>query len=329
LAAAFQTSLGGSRVFCQSKMFRIAAACLLIASVAANRVHKAVSKHESGFGASCEDLEAMFHDRVVRFQGLLDAHSDESSFNTVTQVRFMMRSYGVVRTLRRASSCAWVVDGNGDDIQQVRSIVATLIDGNPCAETAREILAEGGSAESAEIEIQSVWRAMSVLGNDNCEVTAYEETDEMIHLDDEETATAQLADYDAQAQDNIDEMADAMENDAGGAAFLQTDSDARTQSFRTVMRTLGVVFLMLFLLLACAGTVAIISAVLAFTISQYTVLSWCNRCRDTGLLHAFHAVFFGFVPGAALGFAACSYQLYTQLLPALTAAPANITNVTQ
>lgn len=270
----------------------------------------------------------MFHNRVVRFQGLLDAHSDESSFNTVTQARFMMRSYGVVRTLRRANSCAWVVDGNGDDIQQVRSIVATLIDGNPCAETAREILAEGGSADTAEIEIQSVWRAMSVLGTDNCEAAAYDETEE-IHLDDEETVTAQLADLDAQAQDNIDEMADAMENDAGGAAFLQTESDARTQSFRTVMRTLGVVFLMLFLLLACAGTVAIISAMLALTISQYTVLSWCPLCRDTSLLHAFHAVMFGFVPGAALGFAACSYQLYTQLLPALTAAPANITNVTQ
>jgi len=330
LTAVFQIVFGAFRVVCQSKMFRIAIASILAAGAAANRVqiesHK--SKSESKFGASCEDLETMFHNRVVAVQGLLDAHSDASNFNTATQARFMMRSFGVVRTLRRASSCDWVLDGTGEEFEQVRGIVQALITGNPCAETAREILAAGSSAETAQIEIQSVWSAMSVLGNDNCEVAAFEENDSL-HLDDEEAVAAELADADDQAQDNIDEMVSELESEDGGAAFVQTDSDVRWPSFRTVMRSLGVVFLMIFLLLACTGVAAVIAAMIGFVISTYTESYWCPICRETGLNHVFHAVVFGFAPGAALGFAACSYQLYTRLLPALAAAPANITNVTQ
>lgn len=308
-------------------MFRIGIASVLIASVAAGRVQVESHKFETKFGASCEDLQTSFHTRVVGLQDFLDAHSDESNFNTATQARFMMRSYQIIRTLRRANTCAWVVDGDSDDIEQTRAIVQTLIAGNPCAEAARDELAAGRSAETAQIEVQSVWRAMSVLQSDNCEIAPYEESD-TISLDDEVELNGQLEDLDAQAQDSIDVVLDEIEEDAGGA-LVQTDSDVRMRSFRTVMRTLGVVFLMIFLLLACAGTAAIISAFLAFAISQYTVLSWCAACHgDVGLLHAFHAVFFGFLPGGAIGLAACSHQLYTQLLPALQQAGEATTNIT-
>jgi len=307
-------------------MFPLAVVGVLAGTLAqAGRVEVDVHKVHSKFGASCEDLETMFRNRVVSLQALLDAYPDESNFNAGTQARFVMRSYGIVRTLRRASACAWVADGDSDEIEQVRAIVQGLIAGNPCAEAARDELAAGRSAETSQIEVQSVWRAMSVLQSDNCEATAYEESD-AVSLDNEMEAHSELERLEAQGQDNVDEMLDAMGDDAG-AAFIETGSDVRMQSFRTAMRTLGVVFLMLFLLLACAGTVAAISAILAMTISQYTVSLWCPVCRSPTLAHAFNAVMFGFVPGAAVGLATCSYQLYTRLLPAISA-PTNMTNVT-
>lgn len=305
-------------------MFRVSLASVLIASVVAERVLVGSHKFGSKFGATCDQLEATFHNRVGGLQALLDANSDENHFSTPTQVRLMVKSYGIIRTLRRAHTCSWVVDGNSDDIEQVQAIVQTLIAENPCGEVAQQILADGSSAETAQTDVQSVWRALSVLGNENCEVELYEETDK-VHLDDEDAVSARLADIDAQAQDNIDEMVEEMEN-SDGSALVETTSDMRMLIFRSVMRTLGVVLLMVVLLLACTSSIAIISAMIALAISRFTVAAWCPVCRDASLAHAFHAVMFGFVPGFAVGFATCSHQLFTKLLPRLTGG-ANVAEV--
>merc|ERR1711865_1298584 len=92
-----------------------------------------------------------------------------------SQARVTMRTYGIIRTLRRARTCSWVTQNDSDEIEQARGIVQSLLAGNPCAEVARAELESGSSAETAQVEIASIRRAMSVLTSDSCETTVLPE----------------------------------------------------------------------------------------------------------------------------------------------------------
>ena len=121
-------------------MFRVVVALVLTASSEASRVAVhggSESKSQTKFGASCDDLQAMFHDRVVAFKSSLDANPDLDEIGRVAQARVMMRTYGIIRTLRRARACSWVIENDNDDIKQAREIVQTLLAENPCADAAR------------------------------------------------------------------------------------------------------------------------------------------------------------------------------------------------
>lgn len=289
-------------------MFRIALASVVIASVAASRVG---DHAESKFGRSCEDLKDIFHNRVVQLQALIDEHPDATQFGKRTEMRFMMRAFGVVRTLRRSRECAWVVDGDSNDIDTVRDIVQTLLADNPCGSEAKAELDTGRSAESGELELQSVFRAMSILNSDDCEVSATEEgrMDESI----EDTLEEVSGEAEDLAQDNLDHLMS--ENDATGA-LVQTDLDERLPTFRRVMRTLGVAFLFVLLGLLCTGAIAVIAALLVGAISMFTVTLWCPMCavNQAGMIFAFHA-FYAAMAGSGVGLAVCSYSLAKQLLP--------------
>lgn len=299
-------------------MFLVLPISVLIASVASfrldtNGLESVATTSQTKFGASCEDLHTMFHSRVLELQALLDAHPNEGDFTRATQARFIMRSFGVVRTLRRSRTCSWVVEGDSEDIQQTRAIVQTLLAGNPCAEAARAELEAGASAETAELEIESVRRAMSVLMSDNCEPTEPAEESAALVTDDEAALDAQLVEAEAQAQDSIEEMVDAVEREDIGGSFAQTDSNLQW-SFRGIMRALGVVFLSLLLLLACTSAVAIIGVLLGLAFALATVTCVGHGCVYFGYAH----MGVGLLVGSAVGIAGCSYQLYAQL-----AAPAS------
>lgn len=293
-------------------MFRIVFGIGLLASVIANRIqsHRANSDHSRAkFGATCEDLQSTFHSRVDGLQALLDVHPDFSMFSTATRARFTMRTLGVARVLRRARTCSWVVDGNNDDIEQMRGIVQVMLAGNPCAQAARAEL-EAGASDDSTIEMTAVRRAMSILASENCEVSlAPDEDAPTMDSDDDEELEAQIGAAEEHAQERADDLVDAFMDEDITGAFVETSSDLH-QVYGGIMRTLGVVFLFILLLLACTGAMAFIGA---FIVSIYTRIA----CVGLGGFCGIGEVFAGFLVGGGLGLASCAYQLTTQLLPRL------------
>merc|ERR1711865_39326 len=184
-----------------------------------------------------------------------------------SQARVTMRTYGIIRTLRRARTCSWVTQNDSDEIEQARGIVQSLLAGNPCAEVARSELESGMSAETAAVEITSIRRAMSVLASDSCE-----------------------------------------------SSFIQTDSKAG--SLLGFMRGVGVAFMMIFLLLACAASVALVGIAIGLVIT--ILLELLGACNGPDCLALLIFPFVGGYGGVATGLVGCTYQLYTQLLPRVT-----------
>jgi len=293
-------------------MFQIVFASV-IASAFSHRIQLDVdtsqSKSQSNFGATCDDLQALFHGRVTAFQTVLDANPDLSTIGRATQVGFVMKTYGVVRTLRRARLCPWVVEGNGGDIEQLRDIVQTLIAGNPCAEAARVELVASASAETSEVEIDGVRRSMSILMSENCEVI--EVPEEQV---DEATLDfdAQLNDAEAEVQDGIDEFADALDGESG-AAFIQSDF-----SLRGFAKGLGMALLFVLLLLACVGAAVAIGAFLATSLLALSFsMGWVSRGSPASmrrLAWLFRALFGGGLIGGVAGLSGCSIPLFRRLL---------------
>jgi len=286
-------------------MSRIVLVMALLAFAAGSRTQTRDESKSKTKGASCDDLQTMFHDRVVAFQASLDAMPDMDAMTRSSQARVLMRTYGIIRTMRRAKSCAWVIGNDSDDIQQVRGIVQNLLAGNPCADAARSELESGMSSETAEVEIQSIARAMWVLSSDDCEVA---ESDVPMDSDVMGTLDDQLIDAENSLQDAIVDMED------GESSFIELKSG----SLRSFMRGVGIAFLMLFLLLACAGAVATIGVMLGmvvlFLVEQ---ISYGGACQGPGCLGLLIFPIMGLYGGGALGIAGCAYQMYTQLLPRL------------
>lgn len=282
-------------------MFRFLFLWISLASVRANRIQ---SLSEDEFGASCANLQNRFHDQVHAFKEALDARTSESA---TTQARFTMRMYGVMRTLRRARECAWVVDNNSDDIEEMRSIVQELLSGNPCGEAARSELEAGASAEDSQVQMQAIPRAMSMLMSDDCEVSDVPVDRDALEGD----GIEELQESEEQLQDGIDEIMDAEEE--GEGAFIQMNP---LHSFGRFLRGIGVFFLMLFLLLACVGAAAVIVAFLALAVQLLLVevgLLSFGRYSDSPIYYALVAG----VYTSALGLVGCTHQLYTNLLPRL------------
>lgn len=302
-------------------MFRLFAISVLTALVASRRLDSTVKEStitisKTKYGASCEDLHTLFHSRVVELQTLLDAHSDVSDFSRATQARFIVRSFGVVRTLRRARTCSWVVEGDSADIEQTQAIVQSLLADNPCAEAAAAELQTGSSAQTAEIEMEFVRRAMSILMSDTCEATESDEESTTLITDDDMSLEANLVEAEAQARENIDEMVSVLDVEETVGSFAQTDSKMQW-SFRGIMRGLGVIFLALLLLIACTGAAAFIGILLGFAFAAATV-----SCTSRGCLYfGFPQAGWGALVGTTVGLASCSYQLYTQLLVPALATP--------
>jgi len=216
--------------FLPNKMFRALCVWLSFASAVASRLQgQAETQLEIEFGASCDNLQNRFHNQVHTLRVAIDARTSESF---VTQARLSMRMHGMVRTLRRAQECDWVVENNSEDIEEMRGIMQDLLAGNPCADAARSELDAGASSE----ENAALGRAMIILMSDDCEVP------EIQPVDDTQTPEAGLQQAEEGLQDSIDEIMDA--EDEEGESFIQSDQAGRFQRF---MRGLGVFFLMLFL----------------------------------------------------------------------------------
>lgn len=291
-------------------MVRIALAFALVASVLSNRIQQHSDHTTAKFGASCENLHVMFHSRVVEMQSLIDAHPDASQFSAATSARFMMRSYGIVRTMRRARTCSWLVDGDSDDIAQTRAIVRTLLVGNPCAQAAKDELQVGRDAETAEVEMQSIYRAMLVLRSDNCEVAS---DHEFTMVEDEAELEALVQEEDAVAQDNVDIVMDAVESETG-SAFVETEAVVSVRTSTSIMRTLGTVFAAIFLALSCVGFVAFITGIIGLLLGFLLAGNFIPCDISTCGIVPVMTFLMGGVGGGLLGIGPCSYALYAGLL---------------
>jgi len=289
-------------------MFQVVLVSALVAAAGANRIHT-VDKTETHvkWGASCDALQTRFHDRLVAFQASVDAIPDMDAMSRASQARVTMRTYGIIRTLRRARTCSWVTQNDSDEIEQARGIVQSLLAGNPCAEVARSELESGMSAETAAVEITSIRRAMSVLASDSCESSELPE----------ETGNNEGTDAQGQAQliEAEDRLADAVDGmEEGETSFIQTDSKAG--SLLGFMRGVGVAFMMIFLLLACAASVALVGIAIGLVIT--ILLELLGACNGPDCLALLIFPFVGGYGGVATGLVGCTYQLYTQLLPRVT-----------
>jgi len=296
-------------------MFRIVSASA-IASVISHRIQlnnelDDQSQLQNDFGASCADLEMMFHNRLTVIQSVLDAQPDLNALGRATQVRLLMRSYGVLRTLRRAKTCSWVAENDGD-IAQMRDIVQTFLDVNPCAEAARAELEASVSDEASEIDVESLQRSMSILLSENCEVM--EVSEEQVDFTSEDL-DAQLSEAENDLQDNIDDLADPSES---VGAFIQSDG----RFFSGLLRRLHLAFIFIILLLACAGTAVLIGMFLFFVVAGLLVEvipALRRRVPDSAgfgtLWLSLASIFIAGPVGGGVGLLTCSYQLYTQLLP--------------
>jgi len=284
----------------------------LLVSVATERIQTHNTFKAQGqvkFGSTCEELQSNFGDRVAGLQTLLDAHPNDSTFNTATRARFTMRTLGIARTMRRARSCSWLVDGDSDDVAQMRGIVQVMLADNPCAPAARAELEVGASGSDDSFEMTSVRRAMSVLVSENCEVTSdVDEEGPTMDPDNEAEIESQLDQAEQQAQDGVDELVEASMNEES-SAFFETGSDGRFGGF---FRSLGVIILFILLLVACTFAMAWVGIFIGVALLEIGVLTTC-RGGFCGLEILFGGAFFGGI----VGLGGCAYALTTQLLPAV------------
>jgi len=290
-------------VACQIQMFRVVVASFVFGSAFAERVQLHDLASKSKFGSTCEELEENFHSRVVSLQTLLDQHAETANFGRTTQARMYMRALGIVRTLNRAKECSWVIEGDSRDITQVRAIVETLLADNLCASVARAELDAGGLAETEEIKMQSVLRAVSILNSEDCQVSDADEG--AITPSNEEEVDALVDQSLDQAQDYADDLMD----ESGVGAFVEMDSDVQIRGLRSFMQFLGVAFLFILLALACTSIVALIGAIIVFSYARATI-----RGNQAGISWAVGALL-GAIAGGVVGLGACSYRLVNDFLP--------------
>lgn len=278
------------------EMMRVVAlAVSVVVPTNAHRVHVDTSIETEIFD-TCNDLQNSFHTRVQNIQALQEAHPDSSSMSATTQARFTMRAFGIVRLLRRAKDCPWVVDGNLDGVDEVRSVAHSALAGNPCGDAAMEALSAPPLSENV---LQPLQQAVQILLSDNCEASGEIVQNEDIDLDDE-TMVQRLIDREAQAQDQIDEFMDAAVSDgehSPAGAFVQTEGRARS-----VARMLGVVFLTILYMFSCAGVVGMIVTLILFIVASLPCLYFTTGSAQLG---CFVWSAFPGLAAAGAGFVSC------------------------
>jgi len=234
-------------------------AALFVPSTAKRvQVDAHVGNIKSDIFDSCDDLQNTFHSRVQRLHALQQAHVDSSSMTTMTQARFAMRASGVIRVLRRARDCPWVIEGNADEMDQVRDAAQLALAGNPCGDVAVDVLSAPPPQEN---QLQPLQDAIQILWSDNCEIQESNSQNEISGLEDETLLNQVLTDEEERAQDQIDELMDeaAAENEGEAGAFIQTEGIVLR-----VMKTLGILLLTILYLLSCAAVGVLIGGLILF-----------------------------------------------------------------
>lgn len=297
-------------------MFRVALCLGLLASAAAKRIQVDKSdetvKSRAKFGASCEDLQSTFNNRVDGIQVMVNAHPDDTTFNAVTRARFTMRTVGVLRVLRRARTCSWVVDNDGEDLEQMRGIAQVMLAGNSCAQAARAELQAGASDDATTVR-----RALEILVSENCEATVSDEEDVPFDVRDEEEVEAEVDLAEEQAQETADElMESAAMGEESNSAFIEIN---RWGIFGGIWRTLGVIFLFMLLFIVCLTGLGWAAMFLTMAFQLIVCRGWCNiSLTGTNGILTFTQWSIGVFGLVTTGTIACAHQIVNEVVPRFT-----------
>jgi len=274
----------------------------LLTSVAAYRVEVKELEHSEGkrIFENCEDFRELFHGRVSAVQNFLDAHPNATGFSKMDQARFTMKTFAVVRTLRRAKDCEWVVNGNSEEIQAAQNIVRVTLAGNPCAAAAMAELTPE-AYQTAAHELIPLQRAMMVLVSDACVVPELVELD----FENEEGVKEGAQESEEQMANTIDELFEeaAIESEGGTEGSLM-----QSQFLGRVFAWIGAIFFAIVYGFFCAGPGAVIGLILGV----YAAGLYCACCGRGPCQEGFGFMFLGMGAGGLFGFAQCAA---TQIMP--------------
>lgn len=276
-------------------MIRTVLVSALLASTQASRIH--VQEHDlSGgqtqtkFGATCEELQENFHGRVAAIQSSLDGVDETSELSSMMSTRLTMRMHGIIRTLRRARECSWVLENNSEDLVQMRGLVQQILAGNPCAEAARVEM-----QQASEEHPEGISRAMGILLSDDCEAPTPQE------MSPEEL------------EDEVQEGLDELTANSDESAFMEMDKTQRAQFLSRLLRGVTVIFLMLFLVFACVSSALIIGWFVGMALWIMLESMGVRLVRQTRYWYPARGAFLL----GAVGLPVCLYQVASNLLPAL------------
>lgn len=279
---------------------RVIVASILCAAVSAFRtnihldtVESRVQKRSGAkFGASCDDLETSFSERLAAVQEQVD-QAPENGLSRGARMRLTMRVFGIGRTLRRAKECAWLQETSETNSERVRILLETLLERNPCAEAAQAEMS-GISADAPEqVRAEGMQRAMSILSSDTCEATPIEGQG----APEVEVPEGEIVDAEEHALDQLEET---VQQEGQGSSFAETDAKYATER---LLRFLVVVAIYLFLVVICTWVVVWVGL---FIISYFTMLLGMIGVYVSGILWSDLIL-----PPAML---ACGYDLFWRIL---------------
>jgi len=276
-------------------MIRTVLVSVLLGSAQASRIQ--VQEHnlsggqtQNKFGATCEELQDNFHGRVAAIQSSLDGVDETSELSSMMRTRLTIRMHGIIRTLRRARECSWVLENNSEDLVQMRGLVQQFLAGNPCAEAARVEM-----QQASEEHPEGISRAMGILLSDDCEApTPQEITPEEL-------------------EDEVQEGLDELTANSDESAFMEMDKTQRAQLLGRFLRGVAVIFLMLFLVFACVSSALIIGWFVGLALLIVLESMGVSLVRQTQYWYPARGAFLL----GAVGLPVCLSQVASNLLPAL------------
>jgi hypothetical protein len=276
-------------------MIRTVLVSVLLGSAQASRIQ--VQEHnlsggqtQNKFGATCEELQDNFHGRVAAIQSSLDGVDETSELSSMMRTRLTIRMHGIIRTLRRARECSWVLENNSEDLVQMRGLVQQFLAGNPCAEAARVEM-----QQASEEHPEGISRAMGILLSDDCEApTPQEITPEEL-------------------EDEVQEGLDELTANSDESAFMEMDKTQRAQLLGRFLRGVAVIFLMLFLVFACVSSALIIGWFVGLALLIVLESMGVSLVRQTQFWYPARGAFLL----GAVGLPVCLSQVASNLLPAL------------
>jgi len=254
------------------------------------------------FGASCETLQTRLRTRSKNLLDFSNLHSGADNMTVTASAFAVMKVSAVMRVLRRASDCPWVVNGSHDDIETVGKVVHSLLAPNPCAPAAvAELQLLGTDGEEG---VMPLGRAMSILMSDTCK---YEDQRQGSNEFDE-IADVDNIEVEELVQDRVEEMMETTGTGSivgQGSSLVEQLDMQRTRGVLYLWKLIGAIMFGVVSILAC-GFVGGFAGLIIGLFFGALLTEMLHLHRDAPLTYAFFGMSFGALSGAA----SCGAEFY-------------------